>query len=187
MNIQNYDIIGIHGPLDGGKDTIARYIMKKYPNFTNYAMAKPLKEAAQVMFGFSSLQLEDRKLKEEIDPFWGVSPRKVCQLLGTEFGRQMIRDDVWIKRAELQIIKNKELGYKTIITDVRFDNEAEWIRKYPNSLLLYIEAPNLNRDEKYNHASEAGIKFDSQTDIKFVNDKSKGLNWLYQELELLLT
>ena len=148
INLNKIDVLGIHGPLDGGKDTVAHFIIKNNKEFIKYAFAKPLKDAAQVIFGFSDIQLEDRKLKEENDSYWDISPRKVCQLLGTEFGRDMIRKDIWIKRAELQVEKNKAQGFKTIITDVRFENEAEWLRSYPNSAILYLEVPDLIKDEK---------------------------------------
>ena len=185
INLNEIEVLGIHGPLDGGKDTVAHFITKSNNEFVKYAFAKPLKDAAKVIFGFSDLQLEDRKLKETEDPFWKISPRKVCQLLGTEFGRDMIDKNIWIKRADLQIQKNKELGYKTIITDVRFENEAEWLRSLPNAALIYLEVPNLVKDEKYLHASEAGISH-QESDLLFTNDKSKGLGWLFAELEKVI-
>ena len=186
IDLSKLDVLGIHGPLDGGKDTIAHYIIKTHPGFVKYAFAKPLKDAAKVIFNFTDLQLEDRKLKEEVDPYWNVSPRKVCQLLGSEFGRDMIDKNIWIKRAQLQIQKNREQGYKTIITDVRFQNEADWLRTLPNSKLLYLSVPNLNKDEKYQHQSETGFPIDDSIDQFFLNDKSKGLGWLYSELEKII-
>lgn len=171
-------IIGIHGPLNGGKDTVANIIQMMYPQkFGRYAFAKPLKDALKVMLGFSDIQLEDRKLKEEVDPFWGFTPRKAMQLLGTEFGRDMLRKDIWIKRAELEIGRNAQVNRGTIITDVRFENEVEWIRSRDDAVLLYIIAPDVVRDERYTHASEAGVSR-ADTDIVLVNDKSLGMDAL---------
>lgn len=177
-------LVGIHGPLNGGKDTAANYLQAKYPEkFGRYAFAQPIKQACMVMFGFTKEQLEDRVLKETVDPFWGFTPRKAMQLLGTEYGRDMLRKDVWIKRAELEHRKNVEINRGTIITDVRFENEAEWIRSQPNARLIYIKVPNLDRDERYNHASEAGFSIAEDFDHVIINDKTLGLSNLFEQLD----
>jgi hypothetical protein len=189
-------LIGVHGPLNGGKDTVADYIIKSNaiyrdydskssaPFYNRYAFAKPIKEACKILFGFTQEQLEDRVLKETIDPFWGFTPRKTMQLLGTEFGRDMLRKDIWIRRAEFEIQKNKEQGYGTIITDVRFQNEADWLREQPDSMLIYLKVPNLVRDEKYQHASEAGIS-EAESDVVIFNDKSLGINNLHAKIDAI--
>jgi hypothetical protein len=180
-------LVGIHGPLNGGKDTVANIIQSMFPeDYRRYAFAEPLKKAGEVLFGFTRHQMEDRVLKEAPDPFWGFTPRKAIQLLGTEYGRDSLREDVWIKRAELELLKNNNDGYKTIITDVRFENEAAWIRSVPNSILIYLKVPGLERDEKYNHASEAGIEL-IDTDFVIINDKSLGINNLFRQIEHVFT
>jgi hypothetical protein len=182
----SFDVIGIHGSLGSGKDTVANIIQLIAPNaYERYAFAKPLKDAVRAMFGFTDKQLEDRILKEEVDPQWGFSPRRAIQLLGTEYGRNMLRDDIWIKRAELELLNNRRRGYATIITDVRFDNEAAWIKSHPNSLLIYVQAPELVRDEKYNHESENGIAME-HIDIMIVNQKSEGLAVLHEKVKRVI-
>lgn len=181
-------LIGIHGPLNGGKDTVADYILAKSSNaFGRYAFAGPIKQACMIMFGFTKEQLEDRVLKEQVDEFWGFTPRKAMQLLGTEYGRNMLRKDVWIRRGELQHLNNLKEGRGTIITDVRFDNEADWLRAQPNSALIYLKVPGLERDERYQHESEAGIKLDESFDTVIVNDKTKGLQSLFKQLDRVFT
>jgi hypothetical protein len=179
-------LIGIHGPLNGGKDTVANIIQLHKPQrFNRYAFAKPLKDALKVMLGFSDQQIEDRTLKEQVDPYWGFAPRKAMQLLGTEFGREMLRKDIWIKRAELEVTKNAEAGKHTIITDVRFENEAEWLRSRDDAVLIYIVAPDVVKDERHLHASEAGISR-TDTDIVLVNDKAKGLDVLIEQVKVIV-
>lgn len=179
-------LIGIHGPLNGGKDTVANIIQLLRPQrFNRYAFAKPLKDALKVMLGFSDMQLEDRVLKEQVDQFWGFTPRRAMQLLGTEFGRDMLRKDIWIKRAELEISRNAEAGRHTVITDVRFENEAEWLRSRDDAVLIYIVAPDVIRDERYTHASEAGVSR-SDTDIVLLNDKTQGLQALTDKVAVIL-
>jgi hypothetical protein len=179
-------LIGIHGPLNGGKDTAASFIQSLHPCiYKRYAFAKPIKDACKVLFGFSDRQLEDRALKEQVDPFWDFSPRRAMQLLGTEFGRDMLRKDVWIKRAEREHATNLEAGMGTIITDVRFENEAEWLRSTPGSLIINLTVPDLERDERYKHASEGGISFVPERDVKVINDKVAGLDAFHVKLRSL--
>lgn len=181
-------LIGIHGPLNGGKDTAANYIQALVPNtYRRYAFAKPIKEACMIMFGFTPQQMEDRVLKEQVDPFWGFSPRRASQLLGTEYGRDMLRKDVWIKRAEQECNRNSEAGFGTIITDVRFENEAEWVRSVPGSILIHLAVPNLERDERYLHSSEQGVGFDPERDVKIINDKSLGIEMFHLKLASLFS
>lgn len=183
LSIDNVKLIGIHGPLNGGKDTAANYIQAKYSGlFGRYAFAKPIKEACKIMFGFSDEQLEDRVLKETVDPFWGFTPRRAMQLLGTEYGRDMLRKDVWIRRAEMECQRNLTIDRGTIITDVRFENEAEWLRNQPKAILIYLKAPDIVRDEKYNHASEMGIVQEA-SDFEVINDKTLGLANLFQQID----
>lgn len=186
MHFSDISLIGIHGPLNGGKDTIGNYILAKHPDrFRRYAFAQPLKNALQALFDFTPQQIEDRVLKEKVDEFWGFSPRYAIQRLGTEYGRAMMRDDVWIKRAELEHKNNRESGIGTVITDVRFENEAQWIRAQPNSMLIYIEVPGLVKDARYKHASEAGITM-MPGDVHIINDKTKGLKYLFAQLDVVL-
>lgn len=182
MNIKDLKIIAVHGPLNSGKDTVANYIKDKFPGrFERYAFAGPLKEAAKVMFMFTDEQLEDQILKKEIDAFWGFSPRTAMQLLGTEYARGMLRDDVWIKRAELAM-EREGLNKGLIISDCRFENEAEWVRAQPNSILIHLKTLNLEQDYQHSHASEAGLKFE-EGDLEIQNDKSKGLDVLYKQID----
>jgi hypothetical protein len=186
MSLKDAQIIGIHGPLNSGKDTIASLIQQLYPeHYRRYAFAKPIKDAVKVMFGFTDVQVEDRILKEAPDQFWGFSPRKAMQLLGTEFGRELLRNDIWVKRAELEIASNISNNYKTIITDVRFENEAEWIRNQPNSVILIIDSPGLDTStSNYKHASEGGISRQAGDHI-ITNDKSLGISPLILSLQKL--
>lgn len=176
-------LIGIHGLLNSGKDTVADYLQQLHPGAWNrYAFAKPIKEACNALFGFTPERFESRVLKEQVDSYWGFSPRRAMQLLGTEYGRNMLRDDVWIRRAEQEHILNLGKSKGTIITDVRFENEAAWVRSTPNSILIYLKTPNLVIDEKYNHASEKGI-VQLESDYEVYNDKSLGLEPLHKQLD----
>jgi hypothetical protein len=69
--------------------------------------------------------------------------RRLLQVLGTDFGRKMLGDDVWINIA-LSGIKSED---KIVISDVRYPNEAEAIKKLSGSLW---------RINRHNHSAVNG-------------------------------
>lgn len=137
-----YPVIGFSGKIGSGKDSAATFLMQaieKYdlPEYTRYAFARPLKEASSFMFGWTMDQIEDRTFKEAVDPEWGFTPRRAMQLLGTEFGRAL-KPTLWLDFASKALKRSREDGWAgLIVTDVRFENEAQWIRDQ-GGLLIHV-------------------------------------------------
>lgn len=102
------------------------------------------------------------KLKEEPLPCLGKSPRQLMQWLGTEWGRELVDQDIWTKIMDKRIeadvamsltyTDSDELDLVYIIPDVRFDNEAQWL----NGRVIHLIRP--NSSEVAEHSSEDGIK-----------------------------
>jgi hypothetical protein len=68
----------------------------------------------------------DGHLKEAPTPFLsGRSPRHAMQTLGTEWGRDQMNENFWVN-ITLQRVK---LFDRVVISDVRFPNEVDMIRK----------------------------------------------------------
>ena len=119
-------LIGITGKARSGKDTVARMLFAQHA-FTRIAFADPLKLAAQQMFGLSKEQTWGDHKKEEIIPYWGMSPRQMFQLLGNEAVKPVFGADIWIKRWSMSYATLKDTD-DIIVPDVRFDHEASHIR-----------------------------------------------------------
>lgn len=73
-----------------------------------------------------------------------ISPRKAYQLFGTEFGRKTLSDTLWVDIAPTENV---------VIPDVRFPNEAKWV-KDNGGLLIRINRANVkpvnpHESEKY--------------------------------------
>jgi len=156
-------VIGISGKARSGKDTIANYLRFSY-GYEKYSFADPLKRACAEMFGIPLEDFYDDDKKDVVNEFWGFSPRRMAQLLGTEGGRNLFRQDIWIKRAEVFLNSTDK---NIVIPDVRFENEAEFVRNY--GILIHINRPFVKTVES--HSSENGINF-KEGDILVVNDSS---------------
>lgn len=177
-------LIGLHGKARSGKDTIGKYIEKTH-NYSRYAFANPLKKAVQKMFSLSDDEVKEEN-KENIIERWGMSFRKMLQLVGTEVARSL-RDDIWIKNAEFKYLhlkwveKNigKDLIKGMIITDVRFENEAKWIRENGGQV-WFVERDCVPENVGVtNHKSESGIE-KQEGDITITNNSTFEL--LYQKI-----
>ena len=119
-------LIGIAAKARSGKDTVATYLWERHA-FTRIAFADPMKMAAQAMFGLTSEVTWQDDMKETVIPYWGMSPRQIFQLLGTECVKPHFGNDIWIKRFMLTYSVVAETD-DVIIPDVRFTAEADFIR-----------------------------------------------------------
>ncbi len=152
-------IIGVSGLAGAGKDTISNMVLLSLTNDHGmsgrcFAFADSLKKAASIIFNVPLELFHDRIKKEEVIEYWGMSPRQMAQKLGTEACRKGIRDDIWIKSLESTVINSGvDIAF---VTDVRFDNEAEFVHKH-NGIVFNIYRPDQKTIADSGHASEAGI------------------------------
>lgn len=135
-------LIGLAGKARSGKDTAASYLAAQYA-LLSYAFADPLKTALAQLFGLTSAHLEGA-LKELPLPDIGKSPRELMQLLGTEWARDMVHRDLWLLLAKqnisAQLDGDQSHHNGVIIRDVRFENEAQWIRSQ-GGVVVHIQRP----------------------------------------------
>lgn len=169
LNMQSRKVvIGLSGQAGAGKDTVADYLVQSW-GFSKVSFAGPLKDAISSMFCITKAQMEDRKLKEQVIEEWGKSPRQLNQWLGTEVMRKQFDVDFFLKRMDISI------GYEdlVVVSDVRFDNEAEYIRRKWGGLIWRIEAPSRVQNDMVGdtkaHETEQGIS-PSLVDASINND-----------------
>jgi len=143
-------IIGITGTKGSGKDTFAKYLIEHF-GFIRLAFADKLKEACQIIFGFSDDQIHDPRAKEIVDSYWKHTPREILQIVGTELFRDKLSEslsdigqDIWIRSVDRQIKNMIANGKKRfVITDVRFPDELEYISRI-NGYTVKIFRDNAN-------------------------------------------
>lgn len=162
-------LIGIAGRARSGKDTVANFIIAAIGGY-RYSFADPIR-AMLVPLGVDMSDPYWQARKEDVIPALGVSPRRMMQTLGTEWGRQLINPDLWIIMAHQRLLQN---GPGMVISDVRFENEAAWIRKH-GGRIIHVIRPEAKAVEA--HASEDGIEV-QDTDAQLFN------NGTLEELQL---
>lgn len=129
-------LIGITGRKFNGKDTLGNYYVEKY-GYIRLAFADALKKGCAEIFGFSDEQLYGN-LKETADDFWKITPRTVLQYVGTDLFREQLNvimpeigQNIWTKVVEKKISDIRKVNPNAcfVITDVRFPNECDLVRK----------------------------------------------------------
>lgn len=177
-------LIGIMGRKYSGKDTIANYLVAQH-GYQKISFAEPLKKGCQVMFQFNDKQLEEDK--EVVDEYWGITPREVFQYIGTEVFRDGmeklipgIKNNFWINTAMKKHYNLRGIGINTVISDVRFPNEVDRIRKEGGIVIKVMRSSLENSD---NHASEIQID-EIVGDYQVINDSD--FNSLYDKIDTIV-
>lgn len=163
-------IIGITGKAKSGKDEMVVQYFKRpdHPLAQKYAFADELKHSAAAFFGEPIGKFYENK--DDISEQWGISYREMLQKLGTDFARNMIHEDFWVQMLDTKIKGIPSAIQLVFITDVRFDNEAEWIRYNGGAVIEIIrEGHTLLERTEAEHSSEDGIS-QLLVDYRMLND-----------------
>lgn len=173
-------LIGLTGKKGSGKTTAAEYLSYKY-SIKQVSFADPIKQISKIM-GFTELQVNgSQDDKNTHHPFLPITARHFMQQFGTDFARQTICDDIWIRILNNYI--QSENYDNVIIADVRFTNEFEYIRD-SGGWLINIIRPSSASD---NHISECEQDIFTQSPthrssiITIYNDST--IQNLYTELD----
>jgi hypothetical protein len=166
-------IIGLVGFIGSGKGTVGDILETQ--GFSKDSFAKPLKDACSIMFGWPREMIEgdtevSRKWREEPDSFWSekfgytFTPRLALQLMGTEAGRNVFHQDVWVIS-----LLNRAKGKDVVVTDVRFKNEINYIQQNGG---VIVRVRRGEEPEWYKLAEDAAAGFSSA----IMGMKDKGIH-----------
>lgn len=200
-------LLGLTGVAHSGKSTIADYLKDEY-GFKQYYFAGPVKQALYNMnplikrtisSGYYG-QTAHLPLQEIVDDLgWDEAKkipmvRELLQRMGTEAGRDIHGEDVWVNHTFADIHKECEWEHSfhvgegvlklllvtdVVIPDLRFTNEAERIKRH-GGLIIRVDR---GYDPVNNHISEAGLDL-NLVDINFYNNGN--ISELGQEIDKLL-
>lgn len=145
-------------------------------------MARALKEISARLIGCSPEDFEEEKFKSSKCSIGdGITNRELLQKIGTDISRN-IDPDIWIK-----ILKREyDPSQNWIITDIRFPNEARFIRDYKGILIRVLR----NTPYSDSHLSESAMN--EWTDFDYILDNNgtildliKKIQNIYGELSSL--
>lgn len=126
------ELIGLVGAKGCGKTTVANYLKSK-GNYQIQSMATPIRDMLIAMGIKPRFLYEDKE--EPIKEYGGVTGRYLLQTLGTEWGRNTVCQDIWLKAMRNKLI---EQDHDTIIDDIRFPNEVTMVEDL-GGYIIYIQ------------------------------------------------
>ncbi|CAA0365374.1 hypothetical protein ALT721_800029 [Alteromonas alvinellae] len=161
LNVKKPIVIGIAGQKGAGKNYAAT-IIRNYAEDSGYtvtelAYADPIKEMLKVGLGLTDEHFATQEAKETTIPQFGVSPRYLMQTLGTNWGRDLVNNNLWLIVTGAQIdLSDTDI---VLVTDVRFDNEANHIRSQKQGHIAQV-IPTIRYayEGDDQHESEKGIQ-----------------------------
>ena len=178
--------MGVKG---SGKTTCAKYLVEKY-KFMEKSFGECLKRACQIIFLLSDRQILGTQIEKETpDSKWfDCTPRKMLQYLGTDLLRNQmyiimpeLKCDIFIRHMLLwhqnQLSKNSDISL--VISDVRFQNEADFVKFLGGNVVKLIkENTNDNIDT---HASE--IEINNIINYDFIITNNNTVDSLLQKID----
>ena len=161
MQQRHFPVVGLCGLAGSGKSTVARHMQDDH-GYVVLPFAKPLKAMTRA-FGLTQREMAGDLKESPCGALCGKTPRQFMQWLGTEFGRQMIGQDVWIRawrrgvdQAHLDAtadLCDADARALIVSDDVRFENEAAAVRA-KGGVILRIQRPGAGSSSGAAHASE---------------------------------
>ena len=84
--------------------------------------------------------------------------RRLLQVLGTDVGRNMVGEDVWVNMMVARVQQLTQEGWNVVVTGVRFPNELAAIQKL-DGYTVWVERPGFGEDTDVNssHVSEHAL------------------------------
>lgn len=160
-------IIAFTGKAQAGKTTAADFFVSR--GWSKVSFATPLKRMMAVLTSETDKDARPPEL-------CGKSVREGYQSLGTDWGRNMVGEDIWLRAAKRNMENVIKAGGRAVCDDVRFDNEAELIHRL-GGLVIEVGRPNL---VQMTHASEAGVN-PLSLDFSIFNDGE--IDGLYDKIK----
>lgn len=127
-------LIGFAGRKGSGKDTCAAALVAKM-GFQRFAFADCMKDYCKDLFDLNDDQLHGAS-KDEPDDRYGHTPRRLLQMFGADFIRDMVSKDFWIAKFRKYMLERLDDDAPVVVSDVRFQNEVDIIRELGGRVYL---------------------------------------------------
>jgi len=185
-------IIGLSGKAQSGKDTVGAMIHVLYREYDweIKKFAGKLKQIVSLLTGVPVGYLENDRVKQSHAPDdWTKEDgsiytyRELLRVVGTNALREVVHKNVWVNALFADYDKTGILKPNWIITDVRFPNEVDIIRKKdPNSLMIRVNRKSIK--DPGNHPTETAL--DNYDGFDYVIDNDGTVNELERKVKNIL-
>jgi dephospho-CoA kinase len=151
----------LSGYIGSGKDTFASFLIEK--GYKRFAMADPLKKIAMEHFGWDGVKND--------------KGRKLLQILGTEAGRKY-NPNIWIDKTINNLYNHFviEKNEKAVITDCRFSNELDLLRKFSLDNNIYSYAIKINRPGSVDYTGHESEQNYGRMGFEYIMDNNGTLD-----------
>lgn len=129
-------VIAFTGLAGSGKSTAAAHLVAA--GWQRVRFAGPLK-AMMAALGCTHAEIDGPLKEQPCALLGGKTPRHAMQTIGTEWGRDLISQDLWI-RAWNAALSRVPPGVSVVVDDCRFPNEVDAVRA-AGGVLVRIERP----------------------------------------------
>lgn len=147
-------IIALYGPQKSGKSEAAKAIALR-PGWIRLSFADPLYDMLSTLLNTDSRLLDKSETAEGL---CGKTVRHALQSLGTNWGREMIGQTIWIDAMKRNLESWGDFGYNVVIDDLRFANEYTMLRKL-GATILRVNRAGLDTSTVNSHSSEVDWMF----------------------------
>ena len=166
-------MIGLSGEQGSGKNTCGEILALQH-GYVQMAFADPVRTG---LYALNPLVELDNgivaRLQMIVDQIgWDSAKRNskdirgLMQRFGTEAGRDIHGYNCWVAIAE----RNTRVNRNYVFTDVRFPNEADWIRSC-GGIIIYVDRDDVPEQAKNHKSEQYDIKEDA--DIIIFNNATK--------------
>lgn len=153
-------VIGLHGPIGSGKDTLANLLQDRI-DAVKLKFADPLYAMCTAIDPvFNPMMTHQDKQGYVLNNAALGTRRNFIEKAGTEFLRNIINPDFFTLYMDSSITAVRHMVGNAVIvvSDVRFENEAEFIRSIGGHI-VHLK-PNWEC-ERTGHASDSGLKYNT--------------------------
>lgn len=168
-------LFGLGGYARSGKDALVDGLVS-HGGFKRTYMSKPLEQALLKINPFIVGGIRYADLHREVGyDASKLNPevRRLLQVLGTDVGRDMFGENVWVDKMRAEVTELLDAGERVAVTGIRFPSEIRAIREM-GGVLLWIERPGYGPVN--GHSSDNAL---SAEDFDLVVQNDGGLNDLF--------
>lgn len=192
-------VIGVGGRLTAGKDAFADHLVDQH-GFVKLGMSDTLAEALYrlnpiVERGWDTSDYPIKRYQDLVDEVGYVEAKKnpevrrLLQVLGTEVGRQLLGENIWVEAAKKKILEEAEAGRDVVITGIRYANELRMVEYLGSTTFdpgyvgttVWVDRPGLESTGEHSSENSIGLK-----DFEYVFDNDGTLEELPGKADELL-